>query len=76
MDLGPGVGWRYKEELKSHETPVGEGVVRRPCLSAAAHWVRRAPLARARRMILDNERLYGMADRAMRRYGAWRTRSR
>ncbi|REE98916.1 GNAT family N-acetyltransferase [Thermomonospora umbrina] len=76
MDLGPGVGWRYKEELRSRETPVGEGVVRRPCPAAAAHWVGRAPLARARRLVLENERLYGLADRAMRRYGEYRTRDR
>jgi hypothetical protein len=76
IDLGPGVGWRYKEELKSHEVPVGEGVVRRPSPSAALHWARRTPVARTRRAVLENERLYGLADRAMRRYGAWRTRAK
>lgn len=74
MDLGPGVGWRYKEELRSHETPVGEGVVRRRSPAAAAHWIRHAPIARARRTVLENERLYRVADTAMRRYGAYRTR--
>ncbi|TNY38537.1 GNAT family N-acetyltransferase [Thermomonospora catenispora] len=76
MDLGPGVGWRYKEELRSHEVPVGEGVVRRRRPGAAVHWVRHAPAARARRLILENDRLYAMADRALRRYGALRTRRR
>lgn len=73
MDLGPGRGWRYKEELKSRETPVGEGVVRRRSATAAAHWLRHAPGARARRVILYNDRLYGLADRAMRRYGTFRS---
>ncbi|SEF80177.1 Acetyltransferase involved in cellulose biosynthesis, CelD/BcsL family [Thermomonospora echinospora] len=76
LDLGPSAGWPYKRELRSHEILVGEGVVRRPSLSAAAHWARHAPVARARRVVLENKRLYGLADRAMRRYGSYRTRSR
>jgi CelD/BcsL family acetyltransferase involved in cellulose biosynthesis len=75
IDLGPGVGWRYKEELRSHEIPVGEGVVRRRSRHAAAHWLTHAPVARARRQILENPVLYGLTDRALRRYGAYRTRS-
>ncbi|MEU5884626.1 GNAT family N-acetyltransferase [Spirillospora sp. NPDC047279] len=74
IDMGPSIGWRYKQELQTRSHVVSEGVVRRPSPAAAAHWLRHEPAARARDMILNNERLYGMADRAMRRMGRWRSR--
>ncbi|RAY13513.1 cellulose biosynthesis protein CelD [Actinomadura craniellae] len=73
MDLGPGVGWRYKQELQSHTVPVAEGVVRRRSPGGAAHWLRRAPVGRARELVLGNQRFYSLADRAMRRYGRLRS---
>ncbi|MFC5746827.1 GNAT family N-acetyltransferase [Actinomadura rugatobispora] len=74
IDMGPAVGWRYKEELRNHSITVAEGVVRRRSPGGAAHWLRHAPVTRGRDLVLGSERLYGMADRAMRGYGRWRSR--
>ncbi|MFI0357023.1 GNAT family N-acetyltransferase [Actinomadura sp. 9N407] len=74
IDMGPAVGWRYKQELRTHSIEVAEGVVRRRSPAGAAHWLRHAPVARGRDVILGNPALYGMADRAMRRFGRWRSR--
>ncbi|MGK5556457.1 GNAT family N-acetyltransferase [Actinomadura kijaniata] len=74
IDMGPSVGWRYKQELQNHAFPVAEGVVRTRSAAGAAHWARHEPVARARDAVLNNPTLYGMADRAMRRYGQWRSR--
>ncbi|MFD0856993.1 hypothetical protein ACFQ07_32490, partial [Actinomadura adrarensis] len=43
--------------------------------AGAVHWARHAPVTRVRDFILGNRVLYGMADRSMRRYGQWRSRS-
>jgi CelD/BcsL family acetyltransferase involved in cellulose biosynthesis len=75
IDMGPDIGWRYKQELRNHSIPVTEGVVRRPSAAGAVHWARHAPVTRVRDLILGNRVLYGMADRTMRRYGRWRSRS-
>ncbi|GAA2573067.1 GNAT family N-acetyltransferase [Actinomadura fulvescens] len=75
IDMGPSVGWRYKQELQTRSHEVAEGVVRRPTAAGAAHWLRREPVARTRDLILNNKTLYGLADRTMRRYGRWRARS-
>ncbi|WP_067481455.1 GNAT family N-acetyltransferase [Actinomadura hibisca] len=74
IDMGPAVGWRYKQELQNHSFPVAEGVVRTRSAAGAAHWMRHEPVTRARETVLNNPRLYAMADRTMRRYGQWRSR--
>ncbi|MFI0451652.1 GNAT family N-acetyltransferase [Actinomadura sp. 6N118] len=76
IDMGPSIGWRYKQELQTRSHEVSEGVVRRPSAAGAVHWLRHEPVARARDMILNNKTLYGLADRAMRRYGELRSRKR
>ncbi|GAA2418651.1 GNAT family N-acetyltransferase [Actinomadura vinacea] len=76
IDMGPAVGWRYKQELQNHSITVAEGVVRRRSPGGAAHWLRHAPIARGRDLVLGNRTLYGMADRAMRGYGRWRSKAR
>jgi CelD/BcsL family acetyltransferase involved in cellulose biosynthesis len=75
IDMGPDINWRYKTELQNLYIPVTEGVARRPSMAGAAHWLRHAPVNNTRNFILNNKTLYGMADRAMRRYGQWRSRS-
>ncbi|MEW2356193.1 GNAT family N-acetyltransferase [Spirillospora sp. NPDC029432] len=74
IDMGPAVGWRYKQELRTHSIEVAEGVVRRRSPAGAAHWLRHAPVARGRDLILGNRALYGMADRTLRTVGRWRSR--
>ncbi|WP_406312769.1 GNAT family N-acetyltransferase [Streptosporangium sp. NBC_01639] len=76
MDLGVGTGSEYKESLRSRGEPVTEGCVRRRSAGAAAHWLRTTPIRRARQFILDSPALYGAADRAMKRYGDLRTRTK
>ncbi|WP_246610820.1 GNAT family N-acetyltransferase [Nonomuraea rhizosphaerae] len=73
VDLSIGAGYEYKDALRSRNVPVSEGIVRRRTAGAAAHWVRTAPVRRARRVILDVPFLYRMADKAMRRYGRLRS---
>ncbi|WP_433327056.1 GNAT family N-acetyltransferase [Spirillospora sp. CA-294931] len=74
IDMGPAIGWRYKQELRNHSVRVSEGVVRRRSPAGAAHWLRHAPVARTRDAILGSPRLYGLADRTLRGYGRWRSR--
>ncbi|GGK52874.1 hypothetical protein Ppa06_06090 [Planomonospora parontospora subsp. parontospora] len=74
MDLGIGTGSEYKDALRSRGEPVSEGCVRRRSAGAAAYWLRRTPVRRARQFILDSPALYGAADRAMKRYGNLRAR--
>jgi CelD/BcsL family acetyltransferase involved in cellulose biosynthesis len=76
MDLGISNGSEYKDALCSRTVPVTEGTVRRRSPGAAAHWLRTEPVRRVRRFILDSPRLYGAADRAMKRYGRLRTRKK
>ncbi|MEU5883290.1 GNAT family N-acetyltransferase [Spirillospora sp. NPDC047279] len=74
IDLGPGVDWHYKQQLKSRTVTVSEGCVRRPTAAGAVHWTRRTPADRAKTFILRNERLYGLADRTLRRTARLRAR--
>ncbi|MEV4160662.1 GNAT family N-acetyltransferase [Nonomuraea dietziae] len=69
MDLGIGTGSEYKEALRSHGAPVGEGVVRRRTLGAAVHRARHEPVRLARRFVLETPVLYRAADRLLRAYG-------
>jgi CelD/BcsL family acetyltransferase involved in cellulose biosynthesis len=66
FDLSVGTGSQYKNSLRSHGVPVGEGIVRRRTAGAAVHWARTQPIRRARRFILETPALYGAADRLMR----------
>ncbi|GAA4066776.1 GNAT family N-acetyltransferase [Nonomuraea soli] len=74
FDLSVGTGSQYKNSLRSHGLPVGEGIVRRRTAGAAAHWVRTEPVRRTRRFILESPVLYGAADRLMRRMARVRNR--
>ncbi|GAA2625605.1 hypothetical protein SMC26_19410 [Actinomadura fulvescens] len=53
---------------------MSEGCVRRPTLAGALRWTRRAPADRAKKFVLHNQRLYGLADRTLRRTAKWRSR--
>ncbi|SEF79859.1 Acetyltransferase involved in cellulose biosynthesis, CelD/BcsL family [Thermomonospora echinospora] len=69
-------GKEFKEGLKGREIPIAEGRVALPLSrhggGAALHWVRTAPLNRARTAALGNRRLYDLADRALRTYARLR----
>jgi CelD/BcsL family acetyltransferase involved in cellulose biosynthesis len=69
-------GKEFKEGLKGREIPIAEGRVARPlsrhCAGAALHWAHTAPLNRARTAALGNQKLYGLADRALRTYARLR----
>ncbi|MGC5010590.1 GNAT family N-acetyltransferase [Streptosporangium sp. DT93] len=72
LDLGISNGSEYKDALCTRTVPVSEGTVRRRSVAATAHWLRTEPVRRARRLVLDTPALYGVADRAMKRYGRLR----
>jgi CelD/BcsL family acetyltransferase involved in cellulose biosynthesis len=66
-------GKEFKEALKTREIPIAEGRVARLSAGAAMHWVRAAPLNRARNAVLGNPRLYDGADRVLRAYARVRS---
>ncbi|HXS64354.1 MAG TPA: GNAT family N-acetyltransferase [Streptosporangiaceae bacterium] len=68
IDLGKGAA-RYKEKMKSYDLTVAEGTaIGRPLLGNALR-VRHAPARWAAREIRDNQRVFGAADRMLKRYG-------
>ncbi|MEV0970572.1 GNAT family N-acetyltransferase [Microtetraspora glauca] len=69
MDWSVSKGDDYKQNLRTSGHMVGEGCVRRRSAGAALHWVRNSPVRGAKQYILDRPRLYGIADRVLRRYG-------
>jgi CelD/BcsL family acetyltransferase involved in cellulose biosynthesis len=71
--LGRG-GREYKDWLKNGEFPIAEGRLARPSARAAAHWLRAVPLRLARDAVLTDPRLYGWADRALKRSAQLRGR--
>ena len=71
IDMGRGAK-DYKEELKSRDIVVAEGRVTRPSPSAAVHWLRRAPVRRARHVVIENPALLQAADRVLRGYASLR----
>jgi CelD/BcsL family acetyltransferase involved in cellulose biosynthesis len=68
IDLGKGTA-RYKEDMKSYDLTVAEGTaIGRPVLGTAIR-VRHAPARWAARAIRGNRRVFGTADRLLKRYG-------
>jgi len=71
IDLGKGHK-RWKESLKSFDVQVAEGIVTRPCATAALHWARRTPTAWAIRQIRSNESLFNAFDKVLKKGAAVR----
>lgn len=74
LDWGTATGnsYDYKEALGTRTHEVREGCVRRRSAGAALHWLRHAPVRRARRFVLESPRLHAAADRVLRAYGRLR----
>ncbi|MEZ0071088.1 GNAT family N-acetyltransferase [Planotetraspora sp. GP83] len=72
--IDTGTAGDYKQTICNGTLPLSEGVASRPSAGAGLHWLRRAPVRRARGLILGNPRLYGLADRALKTYGRLRNR--
>ncbi len=69
IDLGKGYK-RYKEELKSYDLTVAEGIVTRRSPLGAAHWSRSSSTAWAIRQIRAHESLYKTSDLVLRKGAA------
>ncbi|MEV4252764.1 GNAT family N-acetyltransferase [Spirillospora sp. NPDC049652] len=69
-------GKEFKEGFKGREIPIAEGRVARATAGAGVHWMRSAPLNRARGAVLDNPALYERADRVLKTYAKLRGRGR
>ena len=67
IDLGKGA-MRYKEDMKSTDLYVGEGIVTCRSPLAAAHRVRAVSVQKAVRTIRGNPRLFRAADWVLRQY--------
>lgn len=65
-------GREYKDWLKSGEFPIAEGRVARASAAAGLHWVKDAPVRRARSAVLANPALYARADRVLKTYARLR----
>lgn len=65
-------GREYKDWLKNGEFPIAEGRVARTSAAAGLHWVKDAPVRRARSAVLANPRLYARADRVLKTYARLR----
>jgi CelD/BcsL family acetyltransferase involved in cellulose biosynthesis len=72
IDLGKGAK-RYKEELKSGDIFVAEGIVTGRSPLAAAAWARRYPAVWAVRQIRQHPPLFNATDSLLRRYGQIRS---
>jgi CelD/BcsL family acetyltransferase involved in cellulose biosynthesis len=71
IDLGKGTA-RYKENMKSYDLTVAEGTaIGRPVLGSAIRF-RHAPARWAAREVRNNQRVFGAADRLLKRYGRWK----
>jgi CelD/BcsL family acetyltransferase involved in cellulose biosynthesis len=73
IDLGRGQK-EYKDKLKTGELLVAEGRVVRPGAVAGMHWIVRAPVRKARRMVLATPPLLKAADHTLKVIGRLRTR--
>jgi CelD/BcsL family acetyltransferase involved in cellulose biosynthesis len=65
-------GREYKDWLKNGEFPIAEGRVARTSAAAGLHWVKDAPVRRARSAVLAHPRLYARADRVLKTYARLR----
>ncbi len=65
-------GREYKDWLKNGEFPIAEGRVARASAAAGLHWVKEAPVRRARSAVLAHPRLYARADRVLKTYARLR----
>jgi CelD/BcsL family acetyltransferase involved in cellulose biosynthesis len=65
-------GREYKDWLKNGEFPIAEGRVARASAAAGLHWVKDAPVRRARSAVLAHPRLYARADRILKTYARLR----
>jgi CelD/BcsL family acetyltransferase involved in cellulose biosynthesis len=65
-------GREYKDSLKNGEFPIAEGRVARASAAAGLHWVKDAPVRRARSAVLANPALYARADRVLKTYARLR----
>lgn len=65
-------GREYKDWLKNAEFPIAEGRVARASAAAGLHWVKDAPVRRARSAVLAHPGLYARADRVLRTYARLR----
>jgi CelD/BcsL family acetyltransferase involved in cellulose biosynthesis len=72
IDLGKGYK-RYKEELKSYDSTVAEGIVTRRVPLGAAHWTRSTPTAWAIRQIRAHESVFNGFDLVLRKGAALRS---
>ena len=72
VDMGKG-GREYKSWLKNNAVLVSEGRVSRPSAAAAVHWMGRAPVNKARNIVVERPSLYRLADRLLKRFGRVRT---
>jgi CelD/BcsL family acetyltransferase involved in cellulose biosynthesis len=73
IDLGRGEK-DYKDWLADDALEVWEGRVTTRRSAAALHWGRRVPVRTLRNVVVGNRTLYEAADRALKGYGAVRTR--
>ncbi|MFI6107385.1 GNAT family N-acetyltransferase [Streptomyces sp. NPDC051310] len=71
LDLGRG-GAEYKEALKTGELRVYEGSCVRPGVRAGLHWIGRAPVRRAHRLVRGRPRLAGFAQQTLNQVGRLR----
>jgi CelD/BcsL family acetyltransferase involved in cellulose biosynthesis len=65
-------GREYKDWLKNGEFPIAEGRVARASAAAGLHWVKDAPVRRARSAVLAHPGLYARADRVLKTYARLR----
>ena len=65
-------GREYKDWLKNGEFPIAEGRAARASAAAGLHWVKDAPVRRARSAVLAHPRLYARADRVLKTYARLR----
>jgi CelD/BcsL family acetyltransferase involved in cellulose biosynthesis len=65
-------GREYKDWLKNGEFPIAEGRVARASAAAGLHWVKDAPVRRARSAVLAHPSLYARADRVLKTYARLR----
>ncbi|GGK76389.1 polysaccharide biosynthesis protein CelD [Sphaerisporangium melleum] len=72
VDMGKG-GREYKAWLKNDVTHVAEGRVSRPSAAAAVHWIGRAPVNKARDIVVDRPSLYRVYDKVLKGFGRVRT---
>lgn len=65
-------GREYKDWLKNGEFPIAEGRAARASAAAGLHWVKGAPVRRARSAVLAHPALYARADRVLKTYARLR----